>query len=186
VTPASRIILVGYRGAGKTTVGPVLAVKLGWRFADCDDRVEETAGTTIAEIFRTEGEAGFRDRESAALEELLREEKIVLATGGGAVLREVNRAAMKRAGFVVWLTAPAEVLYHRLSADPTTAARRPALTAGGLDEVVQLLAVREPLYRAVANFVPDSSDRSPDELADAILASWRAGSVSDRSTHSGR
>ena len=174
VTPASRIILVGYRGAGKTTVGPVLAARLGWPFADCDDRVEETAGTTIAEIFRTEGEAGFRDRESAALEELLREEKIVLATGGGAVLREVNRTAMKRAGFVVWLTAPAEVVYRRLTADPTTAARRPALAAGGLDEVVQLLAAREPLYRAVADFVSDSSDRSPDELATAILAAWNS------------
>jgi shikimate kinase len=186
VTPAWRIILIGYRGAGKTTVGPVLAARLGWRFADCDDRVEELAGKSVAEIFRTEGEAGFRDRESAALEALLQEEKIVLATGGGAVLRELNRAAMKRAGFVVWLTAPAEVLYRRLTADPTTAARRPALASGGFEEVVNLLAVREPLYRAVADFVLDSNDRSPDELADPILATWRAGNVGDRSAHSGR
>jgi shikimate kinase len=157
-----------------------VAAKLGWAFADCDDRIEHASGRSIAEIFRTEGEAGFRDRESAALEALLVQDRLVLATGGGAVLRDANRARITAAGFVVWLTAPAAVLYRRLTEDPTTAARRPALIAGGLDEVVSLLAVREPLYRHVADLTLDSSDRSPVELADAILASWRAGGVSDR------
>jgi shikimate kinase len=174
VTRPPRIFLVGYRGAGKTTVGPVLATKLGWRFADCDDEVERAAGRTVAELFRDEGEAGFRGRESAALNDLCRQDRVVVATGGGAVLGESNRTAMTRAGFVVWLTAPADVLHRRLTRDPTTAARRPALTTGGFEEVANLLAVREPLYRAVADLTLDSSDRSPEELAAAILSDWNA------------
>src|SRR5207302_10302778 len=123
VTRPPRIVLVGYRGAGKTTVGPVLAAKLGWDFADCDDRVEATAGTTVAAIFAREGEAGFRDRESAALAGLMARDRVVVATGGGAVLRSANRDLLK-AGFVVWLRAPAAVLDRRMTEDPTTAARR--------------------------------------------------------------
>ena len=165
-----RIVLVGYRGTGKTTVGPVLATRLGWAFADCDDVVENYAGRAVAEIFRAEGEAGFRDRESAAVNELCGKDRLVIATGGGAVLRESNRKAMKRDGFVVWLTAPAEVIHRRLTEDPATAARRPALTIGGFDEIVSLLAVREPMYREVADLVLESSYRSPDELANDILA----------------
>ncbi|HEY2784233.1 MAG TPA: shikimate kinase AroL [Fimbriiglobus sp.] len=170
MTRPARIVLVGYRGAGKTTVGPRLAERLGWAFADCDDLVERAAGRTVAEIFRDEGEAGFRLRESAALEDLCRPERVVIATGGGAVLREANREAMKRAGFVVWLTAPAETIHRRLAADPATSTRRPALTTGGWSEIAALLAVREPLYRSVADLILETGERSPDELATDILA----------------
>lgn len=169
LTRPERIVLVGYRGAGKSTVGPVLAGKLGWLFADCDDEVERAAGRTVAEIFHSEGESGFRDRESSALDDLCRRDRVVIATGGGAVLREGNRARM-RSGFVVWLTAPADVLYRRLTEDPTTAARRPTLSGGGFDEVTKLLAVREPLYRSAADLSLDTSTRSPDELAGDILS----------------
>jgi shikimate kinase len=166
-----RIIVVGYRGAGKSTVGPIVAARLGWAFLDCDEEVERAAGRSVAELFHVEGEAGFRDRESAALAESCERGRVVIATGGGAVLRETNRALIKEAGFVVWLTAPAGVIHDRLSRDPATAGRRPALTAtGGLDEIVALLAVREPLYRAVADLVLDTTYRSPEELAADILS----------------
>lgn len=170
MTPPERIVLVGYRGTGKTTVGPILAARLGWSFFDCDDVLEQSTGRTVSELFRTEGEAGFRDRETAVLADLCGRERVVIATGGGAVLRETNRAVIRRGGVVAWLTAPAEVIHRRLTDDPHTAARRPALTTGGLDEVVNLLAVREPLYRAVADLTLDSTNRSPDELATDILA----------------
>ena len=155
---------------GRRRLARRLAARLGWKFADCDDLVEHLAGRTVAEIFAAEGEAGFRIRESAALEFLCRQDRLIIATGGGAVLREANRVTMKRAGFVVWLTAPAETIHLRLNEDPTTAARRPNLTTGGLGEIVSLLTVREPLYREVADLVLESGERSPDELADNILA----------------
>src|SRR5437879_3867198 len=101
----NNIILIGFRGTGKTTVGQLIAARLGWSFADVDARIETGAGKSIAEIFATEGETSFRDREAAALTELCARSACVVATGGGAVLREANRAVLKANGFVAWLTA---------------------------------------------------------------------------------
>jgi shikimate kinase len=166
----SRIILIGYRGTGKTTVGRLLAARLGWEFADADDHVEAAAGKSVAAIFAAEGEAGFRDREAAALRELCGRERLVLATGGGAVLRADNRELLHAAGFVAWLTAAPETIWQRLRGDPTTAARRPNLTpAGGLDEVRALVAARSPLYAQLAHFTADADIPSPEAVADAIL-----------------
>jgi shikimate kinase len=171
--PPERIILIGYRGGGKTTVGRLLAGRLGWEFADADDHIEASAGKSIAEIFAAEGEAGFRDREAAVLGELCRKPRLVLATGGGAVLRPANRELLRAAGFVVWLNSSPETAWERLRADPTTAARRPNLTAaGGLDEVRALMAAREPLYREAADLVADADAPSPEAVAAAILSAW--------------
>lgn len=179
----ANIILVGYRGTGKTTVGRLLAQRLGVPFADNDDRIEELAGKSIAEIFATEGEPGFRDRESAALAELCARSNSVIATGGGAVLREANRKLLKARGFVVWLTAPPETIWQRLQSDPATGARRPNLTTtGGEDEVKALVAAREPLYREVADFVSPTDTLSPDAVADAILTAWTGNSTSRSSS----
>jgi shikimate kinase len=169
----SRIILIGYRGTGKTTVGGLLAARLGWEFADADDLIEALAGTSVAAIFAAEGEAGFRDREAAALRELCRRERLVLATGGGAVLRQANRDLLRGAGLVAWLTAGPETIWARLRGDPATAARRPNLTlAGGIDEVQNLLAAREPLYRELAHVAVDADAPSPEAVADAIFTAW--------------
>jgi shikimate kinase len=170
----SRIFLIGYRGTGKTTAGRLLAGRLGWPFLDADAELEARAGCTIADIFRTEGEAGFRDREAAVLADLAARPDHVIATGGGVVLRPANRELLKAAGFVAWLQAPADVLWQRIQADPATAARRPNLTGGGLREVIDLLAVREPLYRAVADAAFDAAGASPEAVAGAILAAWTA------------
>ncbi|HUR54205.1 MAG TPA: shikimate kinase [Gemmataceae bacterium] len=169
--------LIGYRGSGKTTVGRALAARLGWDFLDADVSIESLAGKSILDIFKTEGETAFRDRESAVLADLARLTKTVVATGGGVVLRDQNRALL-RAGFVTWLTASPEALAARIAADPTTATRRPNLTAaGGVQEVRALLAVREPYYRDAADFVVDAEQLSPEAAADAILAAWNGGST---------
>ena len=176
-----RIVLIGYRGTGKTTVGRFLARQLGWDFADCDDVVETAAGKSIAQIFADEEEAGFRDREAAALAGLCGRERLVIATGGGAILRPANRDLLRGAGFVAWLTAPPETIWSRLRADSTTSQRRPNLTpTGGVDEVRALVAAREPLYGAVAHFTVDTDGPSPESVAATIFKAW-AGSSSSRS-----
>lgn len=168
------LLLIGYRGCGKTTVGVALAARLGRAFVDADVVLEADAGLTIAQIFASEGEVGFRDRETATLRKLAAGPPAVIATGGGVVLRPENRNLLRAAGFVVWLTAPPELLWGRITADPSTAARRPNLTAaGGVAEVRSVLAAREPLYRDTAHFTVDAA-RSPESVAADILPAWEA------------
>ena len=164
------LFLIGYRGSGKTTVGKIVANRLGWAFVDADADLEERHGRTIRDIFTTEGELGFRDKEAAVLADLCARTNTVIATGGGIVLREANRQLLKRHGSVAWLTADPAVLLERIQADPTTAERRPNMASGGLAEIEQLLAVREPLYRACTDVVVPVGALSPEQAADAILA----------------
>ncbi|MDY3557928.1 shikimate kinase [Gemmata sp. JC673] len=167
------IVLVGYRGTGKSTVGRLLAERLGWTFFDTDDHVEAAAGKSIREIFATDGEFTFRERESESLAQLCKRISCVIATGGGAVLRESNRELLKNSGFVAWLTARPETVLARLQSDPTTGERRPNLTAaGGEEEVRALIAFREPLYRAVASCEVATDALTPEALTDAILSAW--------------
>lgn len=163
-------------------MGRLLAERLGWRFFDTDDHVEAAAGKSIRDIFATDGELAFRERESEALTELCQRGTCVIATGGGAVLREANRELLKSSGFVVWLTATPETVLARLQSDPTTGARRPNLTAvGGEEEVRALIAFRAPLYRATANCAVATDALSPETLTDAILSA-RAESQSARAS----
>lgn len=169
-----RIFLVGYRGTGKSTVGRLVAARLGWAFADADEHLELAAGRSVSEIFAAEGEPAFRDRESAVLADLCLRDRTVIATGGGVVLRPANRDRLA-GGFVVWLTAPPEAIWRRLEADPHTAGRRPNLTtAGGIQEVTAVLAAREPLYRSAADVAVPTDGRSPDAVAADILTAWEA------------
>jgi shikimate kinase len=167
------LVLIGYRATGKTTVGRLLAARLGWDFADVDEYIESVFGGSIADIFAAEGEQGFRNRESTALSALCSRDRCVIATGGGAILRPENRSLLRSAGFVTWLTANPETIWARIQLDPTTAARRPNLTsAGGLEEVRSLLAAREPLYRETADFVANANVPSPEDIVAAILTQW--------------
>ena len=176
-----RVTLVGYRGTGKSTVAALLARRLGCDWVDADSTLEGRLGTTITALVRERGERAFRDAESAILESLLGSCTGVLATGGGVVLRPGNRELLNRAGRpVVWLTAPAAVIRHRLEADPLTADRRPALAAdagsGGdpLAEVDAALAARGTLYSEVADAVFDTAGVAPDTVAERI-ATWLSG-----------
>jgi shikimate kinase len=165
-------VLIGYRGTGKTTVGRLLAARLGWAFVDADDEIEAAAGCSIAEIFAREGEPGFREREARVVAELAQREKHVISLGGGAVLREETRSVIRSAGEVVWLTASPETIYSRISGDTSTSARRPNLTVrGGLAEIEEVLAMRRPFYEACAMRTIDTEGRSPEEIAASILNS---------------
>lgn len=168
-----RIILIGYRGTGKTTVARLLAQRLGWQWLDADALLEERHAKTIKQIFAEEGEADFRAKEAALLTELCQYTNHVVATGGGVILRETNRHLLKQAGLVVWLTADASTLWERIAGDATTSERRPNLTTGGRAEVEDLLRTREPLYRACAQLIVSTVARSPEEVADAILSQLR-------------
>jgi len=164
------LTLIGYRATGKTTLAKLLAARLGWDWIDADVQIERQAGKSIARIFAEDDEPAFRDIEARVTAELCARDRLVLAAGGGAPLREDNRRAMRGAGKVVWLKATPETILARMSADATTAGRRPNLTdRGPLDEIIELLARREPIYRELADLEVDTEGKSPDALADEIL-----------------
>jgi shikimate kinase len=175
-TPSGGLVLVGARGTGKSSVGQLLAGLCGRPFVDTDSEVVRLAGgQPISALFERFGEPRFRALEAQALEGATREPGKVIATGGGIVLSESNRALLKRYGFVVWLTGRALVLGRRLAADPRSLAERPALTAAGtLEEIAAVLAARAPLYQQVADAVVDTTDLTIPEAAQLAHAAWRA------------
>ncbi len=165
------ISLIGYRATGKTTVGSLLAERLGWTCFDTDVQLQHWVGKSIREIFAEEGEAKFREYEAQVVRDLARRHKVVLALGGGAVLRPENRQAIRVAGPVVWLTAEPATIQARLADDPETQRLRPPLSTGSaVDEVQRVLAERLPIYQACADCVVNTDGKSPRELVDAILA----------------
>ena len=164
------IALIGYRGTGKTTVARQLASRLGHDWIDCDVEIERHAGKSIAAIFLAAGESGFRELETERIAEITDRERLVLAVGGGAVLREPNRERLKAFGRVVWLTAAPATILARISGDATSEARRPNLTnVGGLTEIKQVLAQRTAIYKRCADLTVDTEGKTPDEVADEII-----------------
>ena len=147
------LFLVGLPGAGKSTLGRQLARRLGKRFLDCDTELESRLGVTIPVIFEIEGEASFRDREANLLAELVQHAGIVLATGGGAVIRPANREQLKQNGTVVYIHAQPETLRERTR----RSRHRPLLnTPDLLGRLQQLYAQRDALYRDAADHVLES------------------------------
>lgn len=176
------IVLVGYRGCGKTSAGRMLATRLNRPFVDTDDLIETEAGCTIREIFAEQGEPAFRTREADIIQRVCATPRQVISVGGGAVLSEDNRQRLGDAGVCVWLTAPADTLVARMRQDPRNAANRPALTnRDAFDEVRHLLTQREPLYAALAQHVVDTAGRSVVEVTEAILTALQAGNASSES-----
>jgi shikimate kinase len=151
------IFLVGPMGAGKTTIGKQLAKKMNLRFVDSDHEIEERTGAKISLIFEIEGEEGFRDREQAMLDELTQNSNIVLATGGGVILREANRQALKRRGTVIYLNTSVDEALRRTARDRS----RPLLQADDREQRMRaLMDEREPLYRAAADLIVDTDKRT--------------------------
>jgi len=163
------LVLIGFMGSGKSSIGRLLAMKLGFQLVDTDALVVEAAGMQITEIFEWKGEEGFREYESKALTYLAdrNPKRMVIATGGGIVTRPSNLPMLHQLGFVVQLTASEEVIFDRVSRNRA----RPLLhTPDPRETVAQLLAVRAPLYAAAADFTLDSTTKSHLQAADDIIA----------------
>lgn len=171
MSKSTNLFLVGLMGAGKSTIGRQLAKSLGRAFVDSDHEIEARTGASIPLIFDVEGEAGFRQREKKVIDDLTGRESIVLATGGGVVLDAENRAHLKARGLVVYLYATVEQLLARTAKDRN----RPLLqTADPRGRFEELMTVRDPLYREVADLVVDTGRRTVRGAEREILAKIRA------------
>lgn len=159
------IFLVGFMGAGKSTVGKILAKEIGYGYYDADKFIEEEAGTTVTQIFSEHGEPYFRDLESESLETLAKKEKIVVATGGGVVQRDRNWDVMKQYGISIYLRASVETIWERIKTDttrPLLQVEDPVATAS------ELLNKRTPMYER-ADIVIDTDNLSLAQVTDEVI-----------------
>ena len=161
------VFLVGPMGAGKSTIGRLLAKELGFPFKDSDREIEARTGADIPWIFDVEGEEGFREREEAMIAELVQERGVVLATGGGVVMRESNRTALANNGLVVYLRTSVEQQLQRTAKDR----QRPLLQTADPEKVLrELMAKRDPLYQEIAHLVIETDQRGPKVVVNSIVA----------------
>ena len=171
---SENIILIGPMGAGKTTIGRHLAKSLNLVFYDSDREVESNTGVDIPVIFEYEGEEGFRKREQVVIAELVKLRGIVLATGGGAVLVEENRANMIASGFVVFLQCSVNRQLERIHRDT----QRPLIqTENPRERLEQLREVREPLYRSCADCIVDTGQLSRRNAVKAVLSAYKTAAL---------
>jgi len=162
------IVLIGYRGTGKSTVGKLLAARLGRELVSTNAEIIRRANRTIPEIVTQEGWEYFRNLESDICRELASRDKLVIDTGGGAILRAQNVEALKKNGTVFWLTASVETIGKRIGGDN----QRPSLTGAKsfVDEIQEVLRERTPNYQAAADYTIATDDRSVNQLVETLLA----------------
>lgn len=175
------VSLIGYRGTGKSTVGKLLAERLGLDFLDSDDVLTRAAGQSIAGIFEAVGESGFRDLEEQVVADLMHRKSAVIAWGGGVVLRKSNRDRLRDCDWTIWLTAEPDAICRRINADSGSTENRPPLTDLQQDaEIRNKLAEREGLYREVADLTLSTDQLTPNEIADRIVAKIDPAGKNDR------
>jgi shikimate kinase len=167
-----RIVLVGYRAAGKSTLGRLLARQLDWPCLDVDRDIETACGKSLAAFYQEDGDQVFRDLESDVVRRLCSRPQCIVSMGAGSLMRPQNQEIACRDALVVYLRVPDAELWRRISADPRSAQDRPNLRGGGIDEVHQMLALREPVYRRCADLEIDAT-RPPEELAEDIIITFR-------------
>lgn len=161
----NNIFFIGLMGAGKTTIGRLIAKQMGMVFYDSDYEIERKTGVKIPLIFELEGETGFRKREAAMIEELCQLDNMVMATGGGAILYPANRALLKNNGKVIYLRANVHDLWLRTRNDKT----RPLLQGGNLRQKLELLyKARDPIYTALADYIVDTGAQSAADITNDI------------------
>jgi shikimate kinase len=164
------IFLIGYRCTGKTSVGRSLAKRLGWSFADTDEKLVKEQGQKISEIVDKKGWAFFRKLEKQVIRCMCRRDRHVVATGGGVVLDEENVKQMKDSGVLVWLRANIDTIGNRMAQDPLTRDYRPALTSeGGVEEIKETLLLRSPYYEKAMDFIVDTDLTDTETVCDNIL-----------------
>ena len=169
MTVTENIYLTGYRGTGKTSVGKILADRMGRPLVDLDELIESTHGKTIREIFDSGGETLFRNLEAACLKEVADRSGEIVALGGGAILRKENRDLITNSGKCVWLDADAQTIADRIYGDETTQQRRPALTQlGQMEEIRTLLTKRESRYQEASQYRIDTAGKTVQEIASQI------------------
>lgn len=165
------LILIGYRGSGKSTVGRKLAERLKLKFVDIDDLIEERQGVPISDIVNSHGWGHFRKLERSAIEEISKEDRLIIAPGGGAVLDTDNVNALRENGFILWLKADKQTLLKRLNQDPGTNTRRPTLTGKGTsEEFKEVMSLRDPIYERVSEIQIDTSTLDLEATVENILA----------------
>jgi len=164
------LVLVGPMGTGKSTIGRLLARELQYDFKDSDREIENRCGADIPWIFDVEGEAGFRAREKLVIGDLVKESGLVLATGGGAIMDPDNQRALQNCGFVVFLNTTVDQQYERTRRDR----KRPLLQLKDPRAVLQeLMAIREPIYRAIADFTISTDHRRPKSVVKDVIKAIR-------------
>ncbi len=169
ISRPKRIILIGFRGAGKTTVGQGLAQRLGWPFWDLDELIEKKEGCNIKEMVEQKGWDYFRKKEREYLEELGKLEGVVIALGGGAVIHQEAMDRLKEDSLIIYLKTPPEVLAKRIQGDKKSVSQRPSLThLPLLEEVKKLLQERSPLYEKFAHLVVNSEKKDIIDLIEEI------------------
>jgi len=167
--PGHKIILTGYRATGKSTVGRLLAARLGLDFIDMDDSIAAQEGNTIRQIVAEQGWNRFRNLERELLAALVDRDNVVIATGGGAILHQETWRRLQKTGLVVWLAADIDTICRRLLDDGNSADQRPTLTDSDIcAEVAFMLAEREPLYKNGSHLAIDTAGRSPEQIARSI------------------
>jgi len=161
------IVLIGYRGAGKSQVGALLAERLHWPCVALDALIVERAGLLIPEIVAREGWSGFRDRESAVVREVAARDQVIIDTGGGVIERQENIAAFQATGQLIWLKASVDTIVHRIQDDT----QRPSLTGNHTftEEVAEVLARRNPRYRRAARDEIDTDGLTLAEVANRVM-----------------
>jgi shikimate kinase len=164
------IVLIGYRCSGKTVVGKTLARELHKEFLDTDALIEENAHCSIETMISTEGWDRFRETEKRLVEEVSRQNNLVIATGGGIVMNEENVKNLKQNGWVVWLEGNPEVLRERMAKEQRSGKVRPSLTgADPLEEIEEVLTVRRPFYERAGDLVVDTSHLSIGDATALII-----------------
>lgn len=163
------IVLIGYRGTGKSTVGKVLAARLGWPLISTDAEIVRGAGRSVPEMVAQHGWEHFRDLESMVCRDLAAQDRLIIDTGGGAILRQENVACLKKNGMLFWLTASVATIASRIGRDT----QRPSLTGAKsfVEEIEEVLAVRTPKYREAADHIVPTDGCTINQIVETILSS---------------